>query len=77
MPASCKPRHVPAAEQSDPHYGDIYMEGLAITPDGKILVAILHANLEQDNRGSLRIVPIDIAGGATHEYAFQLTEVQE
>ena len=74
MPASCKPRHVPAAEQSDPHYGDVYMEGLAITPDGEMLVGVRQANLEQDNKGSLRIVTIDIAGGATHEYAYQLTD---
>ena len=50
------------------------MEGLAITPDGKMLVGILQANLEQDTKGSLRIVTIDIAGGATHEYAYQLTD---
>ena len=49
------------------------MEGLAITPDGKTLVGIMQAALEQDKKGSLRIVSIDIATGATHEYAYKLT----
>lgn len=49
------------------------MEGLAITPDGKTLVGIMQAALEQDAAGSLRIVTIDIATGATHEYAYKLT----
>ncbi len=50
------------------------MEGLAITPDGKMLVGIMQANLEQDKKKSLRIVTIDIKSGATHEYAYQLTD---
>jgi hypothetical protein len=50
------------------------MEGLAITPDGKTLVGIMQANLEQDKKGSLRIVTIDIQGGATHEYGYKLTD---
>jgi len=50
------------------------MEGLAITPDGKTLVGIMQANLEQDQKGFLRIVTIDIGNGATHEYAYQLTD---
>jgi hypothetical protein len=50
------------------------MEGLAITPDGKMLVGIMQANLEQDKKKSLRIVTIDINSGATHEYAYQLTD---
>jgi hypothetical protein len=50
------------------------MEGLAITPDGKMLVGIMQANLEQDAKGSLRIVTIDISSKATHEYAYQLTD---
>jgi len=50
------------------------MEGLAITPDGKMLVGIMQANLEQDKKKSLRIVTIDIRSGATHEYAYQLTD---
>jgi len=50
------------------------MEGLAITPDGRTLVGIMQANLEQDKKGSLRIVTIDIRSGATHEYAYSLTD---
>ena len=50
------------------------MEGLAITPDGKTLVGIMQTNLEQDAVGSLRIITIDIQSGATHEYAYQLTD---
>jgi hypothetical protein len=50
------------------------MEGLAITPDGKMLVGIMQANLEQDKKGSLRIVTIDIGNRDTHEYAYQLTD---
>lgn len=49
------------------------MEGLAITPDGTMLVGIMQAALEQDKKGMLRIVTIDIATGVTHEYAYQLT----
>ncbi len=50
------------------------MEGLAITPDGKMLVGIVQANLEQDKKGSLRIVTFDVNSGVTHEYAYQLTD---
>ena len=50
------------------------MEGLAITPDGRTLVGIMQANLEQDKKKSLRIVTIDTVSGATHEYAYQLTD---
>ena len=49
------------------------MEGLAITPDGKTLVGIMQAPLEQDTNKVVRIVTIDIATGTTHEYAYQLT----
>jgi hypothetical protein len=49
------------------------MEGLSITPDGKTLVGIMQAPLEQDAARNLRIVTIDIATGATHEYAYMLT----
>lgn len=49
------------------------MEGLAITPDGKTLVGIMQAPLEQDTNKWLRIVTIDIASGATKEYGYQLT----
>lgn len=50
------------------------MEGLAITPDGTTLVGIMQAGLEQDSASSklLRIVTIDIATGATHEYGYLL-----
>src|SRR5215831_519248 len=36
------------------------MEGLAITPDGKTLVGIMQANLEQDTTNSLRIITLAI-----------------
>jgi hypothetical protein len=49
------------------------MEGLAITPDGKTLVGIMQAPLEQDAAKNVRIVTIDIATGAVHEYAYMLT----
>ena len=49
------------------------MEGLAITPDGKTLIGIMQAELEQDPKNSLRIVTIDIATGTTHEYGYLLT----
>ena len=51
------------------------MEGLAITPDGKTLVGMLQAPTVQDgkNSGLLRIVTIDTATGATHEYGYKLT----
>lgn len=50
------------------------MEGLAITPDGKTLVGIMQAPLLQDTKKNVRIVTIDIASGATHEYAYKLTD---
>jgi len=50
------------------------MEGLAITPDGRMLVGIMQANLEQDKKGSLRIITIDIHSGTVHEYAYKLTD---
>ena len=50
------------------------MEGLAITPDGTKLIGIMQANLLQDKKNSVRIVTIDIATGATDEYAYQLTD---
>lgn len=49
------------------------MEGLAITPDGKTLVGVMQAPLLQDGKKQLRIVTIDIATGATHEYGYRLT----
>ena len=50
------------------------MEGLAITPDGKTLIGFMQANLEQDKKKSLRLVTIDLASGAAHEYAYKLTD---
>jgi len=50
------------------------MEGLAITPDGKMLVGIMQKGLQQDSKKSLRIVTVDIETGTTHEYAYQLTD---
>jgi hypothetical protein len=49
------------------------IEGLAITPDGKKLVGILQAPLAQDKGKNVRIVTIDIASGATSEFAYKLT----
>jgi hypothetical protein len=54
------------------------MEGLALTPDGKTLVGIMQAALEQDapnsqNPKMVRIVTIDVASGVTHEYGYMLT----
>ena len=49
------------------------MEGLAITPDGTMLVGIMQAPLEQDKNKVVRIVTIDIATGLVREYAYQLT----
>ncbi len=49
------------------------MEGLAITPDGTTLVGIMQAPLLQDTNKVVRIVTVDIASGATHEFAYQLT----
>lgn len=49
------------------------MEGLALTPDGKTLVGIMQAQLEQDTgQNVLRIVTIDVATGETHEYGYAL-----
>ena len=49
------------------------MEGLAITPDGTMLVGIMQAPLAQDKNKVVRIVTIDIATGLVREYAYQLT----
>lgn len=54
------------------------MEGLAITPDGETLVGIMQSPLLQDGGTSgrfTRIVAIDIASGATREYAYELTNI--
>src|SRR5262249_31815654 len=49
------------------------MEGLAITPDGKMLVGIMQAPLIQDGGKVVRIVTFDIASGETHQYMYALT----
>jgi Esterase-like activity of phytase len=41
------------------------MEGLALTPNGKMLVGVMQAPLIQDGGKIIRIVTIDIASGAT------------
>ncbi|MDB5050183.1 MAG: motif putative anchor domain protein [Fibrobacteres bacterium] len=49
------------------------MEGLAISPDGKTLIGFMQSPLIQDGGDggrANRIVTIDIATGATHEYAY-------
>lgn len=49
------------------------MEGLAITPDGKTLVGFMQSPLAQDGGDggrANRIVTIDVATGATHQYAY-------
>lgn len=54
------------------------MEGLAITPDGKTLIGIMQTALLQDGGakgGFTRIVTVDVASGAAHEYAYPLTNV--
>lgn len=50
------------------------MEGLAITPDGTMLVGAMQANLLQDKKKSVRIITIDIKTGATKQYAYKLTD---
>ena len=39
------------------------MEGLAITPDGKMLVDMMQANLLQDKKKSLRIITVSMIEG--------------
>ncbi len=55
------------------------MEGLAITPDGKRLVgniqsATLQDKADEASKKMLRLVTVDLATGATHEYGYMLTE---
>ncbi len=61
------------------------LEGLAITPDGRKLVAILQAPLLQDTavdkQGdrvgvNVRLLTIDIDSGKAHEYLYQLADGQ-
>jgi hypothetical protein len=49
------------------------MEGLAITPDGTMMIGIMQAPLAQDKNKVVRIVTIDTATGVVREYAYQLT----
>jgi hypothetical protein len=54
------------------------MEGLAISPDGKTLFGIMQSPLIQDggtDGSTTRIVKIDIATGATAEYAYTFTNI--
>ena len=58
--------------------GNKGMEGLAITPDGKMLVGAMQAPLLQDTNKNIRLVTINIDPtsadyGQTHEYAYKLT----
>ncbi|TMV58694.1 esterase-like activity of phytase family protein, partial [Thioclava sp. BHET1] len=55
------------------------MEGLAITPDGKMLVGAMQAALLQDHadkatKKMLRLVSVDLTSGTVHEYGYMLTE---
>ncbi len=55
------------------------MEGLAITPDGRMLVGNIQSALLQDKADAatkklLRIVTVDLASGETHEYGYKLSE---
>jgi hypothetical protein len=54
------------------------MEGLAISPDGTILFGAMQSPLLQDGGTSgayTRIVRIDLDTGATHQYAYPLTNI--
>lgn len=54
------------------------MEGLAISPDGRTLFGAMQSPLLQDNGtdgGYTRILKIDIATGATTQYAYPLTNI--
>ena len=51
------------------------MEGLAITPDGKMLVGIMQANPGAgQEQGACASSPSTSRSGATHEYAYQLSD---
>jgi hypothetical protein len=49
------------------------MEGLAITPSGRMLVGVMQAPLIQDGGKIIRIVTFDLARGRTRQYAYALT----
>jgi hypothetical protein len=77
------PKPTGAAEQAANNTGRVPnkgMEGLAITPDGRMLVGIVQNALIQDAAEGgdaanlLRIVTIDVLSGrTTHQYAYLLT----
>lgn len=55
------------------------MEGLAITPDGKVLVGAIQAALVQDasdpaTKKLIRLIRIDLASGAVQEFGYSLTD---
>lgn len=57
------------------------MEGLALTPDGRTLVGVMQSALQQPdltkkpgNVPTLRIVTVDLATRATHEYLYLLDD---
>ena len=55
------------------------MEGLAITPDGKVLVGAIQAALLQDasdpaTKKLIRLIHIDLASGVVQEFGYILTE---
>jgi hypothetical protein len=54
------------------------MEGLALSPDGKMLFGAMQSPLLQDGGTDgrfTRIVTIEICTGATHQYAYELTNI--
>lgn len=54
------------------------MEGLAISPNGKVLFGVMQSPLAQDGGTSgaiTRIVRIDLKTGKTAEYAYELTNI--
>lgn len=54
------------------------MEGLAITPDGETLVGAMQSPLLQDggtNGRFIRLITITIRGGATQQFAYELTNI--
>lgn len=62
-----------ASTNSSGRVGNKGMEGLAISPDGKTLIGFMQSPLLQDGGDGgqyNRIVTVDIASGATHEYTY-------
>jgi hypothetical protein len=79
--AVSSPNPVGAAEISGNTSGRVAnkgMEGVATTPNGRTLVVIVQSPLIQDGGTAApytRIVRIDIASGATREFAYPLTNI--